>query len=59
MPDRPWADITQPTLSQLGSAHNIPSATTWSPRPQTSVDLRPNRAPTQPPTKFVITPNSS
>ncbi len=58
-PDSAWAAITQGTVSTAAGTSSIPRATTCRPRPIFMVRLSPRCAPSQPPTRLVITPKIS
>ena len=59
MPDSACAHITQAMVSHAAGSASINSATTCSASPIFIVRLSPMRAPSQPPTRLVTTPNSS
>ena len=59
MPDRAWAIMTQATVKWLGSTSNIDSAIICMAKPMFIVRFKPNIAPNHPPSKLVITPNTS
>ena len=58
-PDSACAAITHGTVNSAAGTSSIDNAATCSPRPMFMVRLSPIRAPSQPPIRLVITPNSS
>ena len=59
MPDSACAAITQGTVSHAAGTSSMHSAATCRPRPMFMVRFKPIRAPSQPPTRLVMTPNNS
>ena len=59
MPDMAWAAITQDTVSIAAGTSSMARATTCSASPKFMVRLSPRWAPSQPPTRLVMTPKIS